>query len=93
MKLEFLKNIYKIVKLHVDDKMPDNIIGDEFYSITKTNEEISIVINENIDIDSKNIECGWKTIKIVGNLDFALVGILAKISKALVDNNISIFVI
>lgn len=93
MKLKVLDNRLKVVKLKISDKIPGIVFNQEFYSITKTDEEISIVLNENIDIQSDVIEYNWKAIKIVGMLDFALIGILSKISTLLAQAEISIFAI
>ena len=65
----------------------------DFYSITKTDEELSIVVDENVDISSDIVEENWIAIKIVGTLDFSLIGILSKISTILAQAKISIFAI
>lgn len=46
MKLEILNNKLKVVKLKVDEIVPEIIYKQKFYSIIKTDEELSIVINE-----------------------------------------------
>ena len=38
-------------------------------------------------------EDGWRAFSVEGSLDFSLVGILAKISAALADQNIPLFAI
>lgn len=93
MQLKVLDNKLKVVKLKISDKIPEIVFNQELYSITKTDEEVSIVLNENIDIQSDVIEYNWKAIKIVGMLDFALIGILSKISTLLAQAEISIFAI
>ena len=55
-------------------------------------EELSVVCS--IDSVPQNaIECdnGWKAFRIQGILDFALIGILSKISTILANNEIGIF--
>lgn len=93
MELEILDNKLKVVKLKVDEIVPEIVFKQEFYSITKTDEELSIVVNEDIDIQSDIIEYNWRAIRIVGTLDFALIGILSKISTILAQAEISIFAI
>ena len=93
MNLKVLKSRYQIVKLKPDDKLPQNIFDREFYSVTGTEHELSIVTSENVTVQSESIENGWKIIKIEGVLDFGLTGILSKISAVLAHNNISIFVV
>ncbi len=93
MQLEILDNKLKVVKMNIDDKVPETIFNRGFYSITKTNEELSIVLDEDVNIESNVIEYNWKAIKIVGTLDFSLIGILSKISTILAQAKIGIFVI
>lgn len=93
MKLKILNDLYQVIKLNPTDSLPDNFTNEEFYSFTKTDEEISIVTNSNIEIKSEYSEKDWKIIKIEGKLDFGMIGILAKISNILAENKISIFVL
>lgn len=93
MKLEILDNKLKVVKLKNNETVPEIVFKQEFYSITKTNEELSIVVDENINITSNIVEYNWRAIKIVGTLDFSLIGILSHISTILAQAEISIFAI
>lgn len=62
--------------------------------IGKTNDELSVVLpTKHIPSQTVAREDNWSGLKIEGVLDFSLVGILAKISSLLADNNISIFAI
>ena len=93
MQLEILDNKLKVVKLNTNEAVPEIVFLQEFYSITKTNEELSIVVNEDIDIQSDIIEYNWRAMKIVGTLDFSLIGILSQISTILAQAEISIYAI
>ena len=93
MKLKILDNKLKVVKLKVNESVPEIVYKQQFYSITKTDDELSIVLDEDINIISNIVEYNWKAIKIVGTLDFALIGILSKISTILAQTEISIFAI
>lgn len=93
MKLKILDNKLKVVKLKVNESVPEIVYKQQFYSITKTEDELSIVLDEDINIISNIVEYNWKAIKIVGTLDFALIGILSKISTILAQTEISIFAI
>ena len=93
MKLKILDNKLKIVKLEPNEIVSEIVYKQEFYSITKTDEELSIVVNEDVNILSNVVEYNWKAIKIVGTLDFALIGILSKISTILAQAEISIYAI
>lgn len=93
MELKILDNKLKVVKLRPNETVPEIVYKQEFYSITKTKEELSIVLDEEVNILSDIVEDNWKAIKIVGMLDFALIGILSKISTILAQAEISIYAI
>lgn len=94
MNLKLLENKYKVVKLNPNENIPlEKILKEDIYSITRTDEELSIVAREDVDIKSDIEEKNWRMIKIDGTLDFSLIGILSKISTILANANISIFAI
>lgn len=94
MNLKLLENKYKVVKLEPNENIPlEKILKEDIYSITRTDEELSIVAREDVDIKSDIEEKDWRMIKIDGTLDFSLIGILSKISTILANANISIFAI
>ena len=68
--------------------------ADDFLFIGKTDEELSVVCKEE-SLPTDRIACdnGWRAFRVKGALDFALVGILAKISATLAEAGISIFAV
>lgn len=66
----------------------------EFCFLGKTDEELSLVCMPE-DVPSNCIveDKAWRAFRIHGELDFGLVGILAKIATLLADNQIPIFAI
>ncbi|MBS0652450.1 MAG: ACT domain-containing protein [Verrucomicrobia bacterium] len=67
--------------------------GKGFFSITKTDDELSVVCSEdNVPQDVK-VEKGWKCLKVEGPLDFGLTGILSSLAQPLAEAKISIFAI
>lgn len=91
--LKLLRDKYWVCRLNKNEEIPRWLFDKEFFSITKTEDELSIVcIQDKISKDNV-CENGWKVLKIEGSLDFSLVGILDKISILMVDNKISIFTI
>lgn len=66
----------------------------EYFFIGKTDEENSLVcITESVPHNAVYRDDGWKAFRIQGVLDFSLIGILAKISTLLAENNIGIFAV
>ena len=89
-----LKSIeYKLTVCKVADISEIDWLAD-FYFIGKTDEEISLVCKTE-DTPDKTTERddGWRGFRIIGQLDFSLIGILAGISKVLASNGIGIFAI
>ncbi|MBN23288.1 MAG: amino acid-binding protein [Bdellovibrionaceae bacterium] len=83
---------YSIVKLPIKSKIPPEVFESKLYSITQTQEELSIVTESYLLKQNFNsIEEGFSLIKVEGPLDFSLTGILSKILEPLAKEKISIF--
>ena len=91
--LELFENEYSIYKFDSKYKINENIFVNNFFSITKTDDEVSIVTQEQRLNEYIEKENGWKILKIEGILEFNLIGILNKLSNLFANENISIFVI
>lgn len=62
--------------------------------IANTEDERSVVLpTAKVPAETINREDDWRALKIVGVLDFSLVGILAKLATLLADHAISIFAV
>ncbi|AZO96485.1 ACT domain-containing protein [Halocella sp. SP3-1] len=65
----------------------------DFYSITRTRNELSIVsAEESVPIGVK-AEKGWAAIEVEGPLGFDLIGIVSSLTTVLAENEISVFVL
>lgn len=94
--LEILPLKFSIVRLSTNDQPPSWVFDSKiFYSMSRTKDELSIVVESNCVPHKHNfkIEPGWSCLKVAGVLDFSLTGILSSIAKPLADNKISIFAI
>jgi hypothetical protein len=68
--------------------------NDSFCFLGKTDEEISFVCrSSSVPANALACDSGWKCFKVIGPLDFSLIGILADISSLLAAHDISIFAI
>ena len=91
--LSVLSETYTIHKLSPDASIHEKILKSNYYSVSKTENELSLVCSEEIEVQSLESSKGWKCLKVKGPLDFNLTGILAGISDILAQANISIFAI
>jgi uncharacterized protein len=87
-----LHDEFTIMQIDTDQPIPASVFDCDFYSITKTKDEVSIIVNRHIDIPYAKISDGWKGLKVEGILDFALVGVIYNIIEPLKENGISVFV-
>ncbi len=91
MELKVLEQNFNICKVKEIKNIDTN---NEFLFIGKTDEEISIVCEDKYTPeDYVDISRNWKCIKILGVLDFSLIGVLSKISTILAQHEISVFVV
>ena len=67
--------------------------GGDFFSITKTQDELSVVCSEDKVPQDVKVEKGWRCLKVEGPLDFGLTGILSSLAQPLAEAKISIFAI
>jgi hypothetical protein len=91
--LSVLSETFGICRMNHSTPLPDWAFNSDFFSITKTKEELSIVCPQNnipTEIKSEN---EWRVLKIEGPIDFALTGILSSILSPLAKAGISIFAV
>lgn len=66
----------------------------KIYFCAKTQDEYSLVCpTVDVPADAIAVDNGWRAFRVAGSLEFALVGILARIATLLADNGISIFAV
>lgn len=93
LQLSVLSYSLGVCRLDKKDSIPQWAFNSDFFSLTKTQEELSIVCREDIIPTHIKFEGYWRALKVEGPLDFSLIGILASISSILASANISIFAI
>ena len=92
MNLSVLDKPLAVCRLEPDSPLPD-WIGGAFFSITRSDEEISIVCEQSYVPDDVTSERDWRALKVAGPLEFDEVGILADIAAPLAEAEVSIFVL
>ena len=91
MKLQTMPQHLTVCKVRSVEDLDLSLV---FYFIGRTDEEISLVCETgHTPADTTDREDGWRAFRIVGVLDFSLIGILSKISTILAENHIGIFAV
>lgn len=91
--LKRLDECFTIHRLPQHSEIPPQVFSAPIFFIAKTNDEVSIVLPQDIIIESNKSEKNWQAFKVAGPLDFSLTGILSKIATVLAEKEISIFAI
>lgn len=91
LSLSLLDDTFTIHRLQPNQEVPEQALNNSFFAITRTDEELSLVLPDSVVIESDISDPGWACFKLEGPLDFGLVGVLAGISSALAQAGVSIF--
>ncbi len=91
MQLQLLNEPLTVCQLKDIRDLP---LSDDLFFIGKTDEELSLVCKTSATpAATLNREDGWRAFRIIGVLDFSLIGILSKISTILAEHEIGIFAV
>ena len=91
--LTILADLFAIHRFVAGTPIPKEIAKASFFSVTRTDKELSVVVPESLELHSEKPEGGWACIRVNGPLEFSQVGILSGLSSPLAKANISIFAI
>jgi len=91
LSLTLLKQSFTIHRLKPDADVPPAVLNSPFFAITRTEEELSLLLPDTVEIVSDKSETGWACFKVEGPLEFGLVGILAGIAGTLAQAGVPIF--
>lgn len=89
--LTLLNTTFTIYRLKAEAKIPEPALNSQFFNITRTADELSILLPDTVEIQGALREPGWSCFKVKGPLDFGLVGILANISSTLAESSVPLF--
>ncbi|MCD1295149.1 ACT domain-containing protein [Methanocella sp. CWC-04] len=92
LSLSILDETFAICTFPKGTPIPEWVIGSEFYSVTKTYDELSVVCPQRNIPEGVKYNKGWRCLKVQGPLDFSLTGILASLAMPLASAGVSIFV-
>lgn len=91
--LSVLPGTFTICRLAPDADLPTWTKTGPFCSITRTSEEMSIVVASDRVPAGVRAEGTWRAVKVTGPIPFSAVGIVASIAEPLAQAGISLFVI
>jgi hypothetical protein len=93
LKLSQLQGEYAICKLNPGSDPPEWAFDGEFYSVSRTADELSIICLYEQIPEQIPSQPGWRALKIEGPFDFDEIGVLASMTAPLAEAGISLLTI
>jgi L-ascorbate metabolism protein UlaG (beta-lactamase superfamily) len=91
--LAVLRKRLSICRLHAGTEVPAWAMGTSFFSLTRTEDELSIVCPEEDVPGGVSQERGWRALKLEGPFSLSMVGILSSLAAPLAEAGASIFAV
>ncbi len=93
LSLTELEGPFAVCKLDKDAAIPTWATTGDFFSVTRTSDEFSIVCAEAVVPTVVQCERGWRCLRVAGAMPFTVVGVLASLVTPLAEAGISAFAI
>jgi hypothetical protein len=90
--LEVVSGRYAVCQLDAVAEVPGWVSG-AVTSVTRTPAELSIICSEECVPRDVRSESGWRCLRVVGPLEFSMVGVIASLTGVLADAGVSVFVV
>jgi hypothetical protein len=93
LSLKILPERMAVCRFEPTAPLPDWIAEADFYSLTRTEAELTLVCPETRLAPGTTSETGWRCFKVQGLLDFSEIGIIFSLTQPLAETGVSVFVI
>lgn len=91
MKLEVMNKCCSLYRLDENREVPGSIYQSNFFSVTKTDKELSIICESDIDLSYCTKIDQLKLFRVDGTLDLEITGVISSISDCLTKRGIPLF--
>ena len=92
--LEWIPGRFSVCRLDPGAVVPGWVVrAGPLVSLTRTADELSVVAPEPTVPSEVQAERGWVAVRVVGTLDFSMVGVLAGLTGALAAAGVSVFAV
>lgn len=88
-----MEGLYAIVKMPHDAEIPAWAVTSAFFSVTRTPEELSVVVPQASVPHELKASAGWRMLKVHGPFAFNETGVVASLANPLARVGVGIFVI
>lgn len=91
--LTVLEEGLSICRLDAGTEIPAWVTRARFFSVTRTQDELSVVCPEEVVPEGISQERGWRALKLEGPFDLSMVGVLSSVASPLAEAGASIFAV
>ena len=91
--MDVLPGEYSIHRFDAEYPIPAAVLEESLFAGFRSEDELSGVTRSSLDLESEAAAPGRAMLKVRGPLDLGLKGIMARISRALADADVAVFVI
>jgi uncharacterized protein len=91
--LTLLPGGFAICRLAAEAGIPAWAAQGEFFSITRTSDELSVVISEAHVPEGVREDSGWRSFRVEGPMPLSSVGVLASLTDPLARASVSLFAV
>jgi hypothetical protein len=92
LSLKLLPERMAVCRFEPTAPLPGWIGESGFYSLTRTEAELTLVCPETHLAPGTISETGWRCFKVQGLLDFSEIGIILSLTRPLAENGVAVFV-
>jgi len=90
---QVLPGRFSVLRLAPDAPVPPWATAGDFFSITKTDDELSIVCRQGLAPADVTCSANWSCLKLVGPFAFDETGVVASVTTAIAHAGIGVFVV
>jgi hypothetical protein len=91
--LSLLPEKFTICRLAPDAVVPEWATRGQFFSITRTSDELSVIAETAVVPERLRTEVRWRLMRVHGPFDFSEVGVLASLVQPLAAAGVSVFTV
>lgn len=91
LRLLHVPGLFAVGRLPADAPLPASATASDFFSITRTADELSVVCREEAAPVAAICERGWCCLRVAGSMPFDLVGVLAALTAPVASAGIGVF--
>ena len=93
LNLSLLEGRFAVAQLEANADIPAWAFQGEFFTVSRSSEELSIVCLESNVPNGLRLERGWACLKLQGPFEFSMTGILLSVLEPLAKAQVGIFAI